>query len=150
MNTRRINTDMLNDPFFIGFDSIFNKLNTQTNQAGNYPPYNIIKTDEDTYVIEVAVAGFDEEDLDITVHNGTLTIKGDVTTKEGHGGQYLHRGIAARNFTRTFTIADTIEVLGAQIYNGMLQVRLQNIIPESKKPKKIAIGSEKPKELLTE
>jgi molecular chaperone IbpA len=150
MNTRRITTDMLNDPFFIGFDSILNKLQTTSNQAGNYPPYNIVKTDEDTYVIEVAVAGFDKEDLDITVHDGKLTITGDVTTKEGHG-EYLHRGIATRNFTRTFTLADTIEVIGADVYNGMLQVRLQNVIPESKKPKKIAIGYEAtPKELLTE
>lgn len=149
MNTRRLTTEMLNDPFFIGFDSILNKLSAQTNQAGNYPPYNIIKTDEDTYVIEVAVAGFSEEELDITVHNGVLTIQGEVKQKEE--AKYIHRGIATRSFTRTFTLADTVEVIGAQVYNGMLQVRMQNIIPEEKKPKKIYIGAQTPaQELLTE
>lgn len=148
-NTRRINLDMLNDPFFIGFDQLFNKLNTPSGQA-NYPPYNLIKTDEDTYVIELAVAGFSEEDLDITLHDGVLTIKGDVKTKDADS-KYLHRGIATRNFTRTFTLANTIEVMGAQVYNGMLQIRLQNIVPDAKKPKKIAIGYQKPNaQLLTE
>lgn len=151
MNTRRINTTMLpaHDPFFIGFDSILNKLNTANTAGTNYPPYNIVKHGDDGYVIELAVAGFGEDDLDITLHDDTLTIKGE-TKSVNEDTNYLHRGIAARGFSRKFTLADTIEVLGAQIYNGMLQVKLQNIIPESKKPKKIAIGAEAPKELLTE
>jgi molecular chaperone IbpA len=151
MNTRRINTSMLpmNDPFFIGFDSVLNKLNSSTSPGTNYPPYNIIKHGDDEYLIEIAVAGFGEEDMEITLHDGTLTVTGEIKSSDSEPN-YLHRGIAARAFSRKFTLADTIEVIGAQIYNGMLQIRLQNIIPESKKPKTIPIGAAKTKELLVE
>jgi len=151
MNTRRINTSMLpmNDPFFIGFDSILNKLNSSTSSGTNYPPYNIIKHGDDEYLIEIAVAGFGEEDMHITLHDGILVVTGEIKSLDNEPN-YLHRGIAARAFHRKFTLADTIEVVGAQIYNGMLQIRLQNIIPESKKPKTIPIGVAKPKELLVE
>lgn len=152
--TRRYNTDMLNDPFFIGFDSIFNKMN-QLNKVNtsNYPPYNLIKTGDDSYLIELAVAGFDESDFDIELHDSVLTIKAEVADKS-YETEYLHKGIAARSFERKFTLADTIEVAGVQLYNGMLQVRLENIIPEDKKPKKIAIGTGTPtplgRQFLTE
>jgi len=148
MNTRTFNTDLLNDPFFIGFDSILNKLNhsSQTN-ISNYPPYNLIKTGDDTFLIELAVAGFDEEDFDIELHDGILTIKADVGEIES-SINYLHKGIAARNFVRKFTLVNTIEVTGVSLRQGMLTVQLHNVIPEERKPKKIPI-SNKP-ELLTE
>ena len=150
MNTRKFNTDLLNDPFFIGFDGIFNKL-TQLEKANvtNYPPYNLIKTGEDTYLIELAVAGFDEKDFDIELHNGVLTIRAEVTETDT-ATNYLHKGIAARSFVRKFTLADTVEVDGVSLHQGMLTVKLINVIPEEKKPKKILIGRQPERELLTE
>jgi molecular chaperone IbpA len=150
MNTRKFNTDLLNDPFFIGFDSIFNKLN-QIEKANitNYPPYNLIKTGEDTYLIELAVAGFDEKDFDIELHNGVLTIRAEVTETDT-ATNYLHKGIAARSFVRKFTLADTVEVDGVSLHQGMLTVKLVNVIPEEKKPKKILIGRQTERELLIE
>ena len=150
MNTRRLNLDLLNDPFFIGFDSMFNKLN-QLEKANvtNYPPYNLIKTGEDTYLIELAVAGFDEEDFDIELHDGVLTVKAEVGETDT-STNYLHKGIAARNFVRKFTLADTVEVDGVSLHQGMLTIRLNNVIPEEKKPKKILIGRQLDPELLTE
>lgn len=150
MNTRRVNLDLLNDPLFIGFDSIFNKLDQigKTN-ATNYPPYNLIKTGEDTYLIELAVAGFDEEDFDIELHDGVLTIKADVGDSND-STHYLHKGIAARSFVRKFTLADTIVVEGVSLDQGMLTIELRNVIPEEKKPKKIPIRNQGTPELLTE
>ena len=154
MNTRRVNLDLLNDPLFIGFDSMFNKLNQIHEMGGkpngtNYPPYNIIKTGDDSYLIELAVAGFDEDDFDIELHDGILTIKADIGNPD-EGINYLHKGIAARSFMRKFTLADTVEVLGVQLYSGMLQIRLQNFIPDEKKPKKFPVGRQLDPELLTE
>jgi molecular chaperone IbpA len=150
MLTRKYNTDLLNDPFFIGFDTIFDKLE-QINKANvtNYPPYNLIKTGEDTYLIELAVAGFDEDDFDIELHDGVLTIKAEVG-ESGVDTNYLHKGIAARSFVRKFTLADTIEVGGVSLHQGMLTIRLNNVIPDEKKPKKILIGKQPKQELLTE
>lgn len=150
--TRRIDTTYLNDPLLVGFDRIFDKMNAMNavaQTAAKYPPYNIIKFDEDTYVIELAVAGFEEQDLDIELHDGVLSISADIGDKEDTA-TYIHKGIAARSFERKFTLADTIQVIGAQMYNGMLQIRLQNFIPEAKKPKKILIGRQLDPELLTE
>lgn len=144
--TRKYTADMLNDPFFIGFDSLLNRLSTANTTITNYPPYNIAKTDDNTYILELAVAGFAESELDVTVHDGTLIVKGETAPKEKQP-TYLHRGVAARNFTRSFTLADTIEVIGAQVHNGMLQVRLENFVPEEKKPRKIQIGHVEPKPL---
>ena len=108
--THRFNTDLLNDPFFIGFDSIFNKLNNINKvDVPNYPPYNLIKTGDTSYNIEFAVAGFDEEDFYIELHDGILTIRAVVQQNDGEV-KYLHKGIAARSFERKFTLADTIEV----------------------------------------
>lgn len=150
MNTRRFNADLLNDPFFIGFDSIFNKLNQlEKANVSNYPPYNLIKTGEDTYLIELAVAGFDEEDFDIELHDGVLTIQAEVGETDT-ATNYLHKGIAARSFVRKFTLADTVEVDGVSLHQGMLTVKLLNVIPEEKKPKKILIGKRAEPELLTE
>jgi molecular chaperone IbpA len=137
-----------NDPFFIGFDNIVSKLNsTVSNTTGNFPPYNIIKHDDITYTIELAVAGYTREEIDIVLEDGTLTVQGVPQSKESL--DYIHRGIAARTFKRVFTLADTIEVTGADMSNGMLLITLTNLIPDAKKPRKIEISSN-PKEFLAE
>jgi molecular chaperone IbpA len=130
--------------FAVGFDNIFDELQRvsaqQTNQ--NYPPYNIVKHSEDKFVIELAVAGFREGDINITVDKNVLTIEGqqieslDELTKEV---EYVHRGISSRNFTRTFTLADHVEVLDANSQNGILSITLERKVPEALKPKKVAI-----------
>jgi len=148
MNSRSYTTDMLNDPFFIGFDSLLNKLNRPVQGSTNYPPYNLMKTGDDTFLIELAVAGFSEEEIDIEVQDGTLTIKGEDTRYDSDKVSYIHKGIATRNFERKFTLADTIQVDGASMHNGVLSVKLVNVIPEEKKPRKIPIGS--PELLLEE
>ena len=150
-NTRRITTttDLLNDPLFIGFDSIFNKIHQPYKANTNYPPYNLIKSGDNSYLIELAVAGFDEEDFDIELHDGVLTIRAVVSSTEMET-DYIHRGIAARSFERKFTLADTVEVDGVSLHQGMLTIRLQNVIPDEKKPKKIPIGRQLDPELLTE
>ena len=152
--TRRINNDLFNDPFFVGFDKMYDKYHTMNKvNTSNYPPYNLIKADEDTYLIELAVAGFDEDDFDVELHNGVLTIKAEVGDSDT-STHYLHKGIAARSFERKFTLADTIQVEGAKLHQGMLTIRLKNVIPEEKKPKKILIGRQldlyDDSELLTE
>jgi len=140
MNSRTYTTEMLNDPYFIGFDSLFNKLNrSMPTKSNNYPPYNVIKTGEDSFTVELAVAGFTEEEIDIEVADGVLTIKGEVETTEDDT-TYIHRGIAKRAFERKFTLADTIVVDGAELKQGLLAVNLMNVIPDEKKPRKIPIG----------
>jgi molecular chaperone IbpA len=120
--------------------------------TSTFPPHNIIKLDESRYVVELAVAGFAKDEIDITVEDSTLTIKGEKKEKDVDV-TYLHRGIGTRAFTKQLTIADTIEVQGAEFKDGILRVGLVNVIPEHKKPKKIEIGKDlkmfKP-ELLTE
>lgn len=126
----------------IGFDRMFEELNrTFANSRGdNYPPYNVIKLDDTHYVIEVAVAGFDETELDIEVKDNLLTVRGehqkDADAKEP---EYVHRGISAKRFVRTFTLADNVEVRGATVKNGILAVALEQVIPEEQKSKKIQI-----------
>lgn len=140
MNSRRFDTTQLpQDPFFIGFDKLFNKLAASTpGQTQNYPPYNIIKTDENSYELELAIAGFSDDELDIELKDGVLVVEG---RKEDYQKNYVHKGISARAFRRTFTLADTIVVNGANLANGILTIKLENIIPEEKKPRKIPIGS---------
>jgi len=144
----------------IGFDSMFDRFEKlqadMLQNTNNYPPYNIKKVDENKYVIELAVAGFGKQDLELELQDSTLTIKGNTTLdtvlKDGIDVTYLHKGIANRNFTRKFTLADNVEIKNAQFINGMLKVWLESIIPESKKPKKIDISEPKEaesKELLT-
>jgi molecular chaperone IbpA len=110
-------------------------------KPSTFPPHNIIKSDENKYVVELAVAGFAKDEIDISLQDGSLTIKGE--KKESTPDiQYLHRGIGTRSFTKVITIADTIEVKGAEIKDGILRVGLENIIPEHKKPRKIEISNE--------
>lgn len=108
------------------------------NKTPSYPPYNIIKTGEHDYAVELAVAGFKRDELEITFEGDKLTVTGKV--KESRDGEYLHRGIATRDFTHQFTLAETVLVQSADLVDGLLVIRLQNIIPEEKKPRKIAIG----------
>jgi len=145
------------DPFFVGADRLWRHVDdlhkmAATNQSSNYPPYNIIKNDEDHYTIEMAVAGFTDEDIDVTLEDAQITVTGKA--KEQDDTKLLHRGIANRSFTRQFTLADTIEIEAANLQHGMLILSLKNIIPDSKKSKKIKVttGSKIPneKEILTE
>lgn len=143
-----------NDPFFVGFERIADRVNSASKLAGiqKYPPYNIIKTDENSYIVELAVAGFKKDDIEIELHDGVLTIKGVVQTDE-ENHEYLHRGIASRGFERRFTLADTVLVKGADLEQGILTIHLKNVIPEEKKPRKILIGAssqDTEKQLLTE
>ena len=131
------------DPFYVGIDRIFDRMNT-VNQAQNtqskYPPYNILKLGENAYLIEMAVAGFDEDDFDIELYDGVLKVSANVSAVD-EDAEYIHKGIAARSFERTFTLADTVKVDTVNLSQGMLTIRLVNEIPEEKKPQKIAINS---------
>ena len=126
--------------FAVGFDDLFREMDKLNLNSSNtaYPPYNIVSVDENKFQIEVAVAGFAEKDLDITLENGVLTIAGNKEEEEAR--EFVHKGIAMRNFTRTFRLATHIEVEGAKLENGLLVVTLKRHIPEELKPKKIAIS----------
>ena len=132
-------------PFFrstVGFDRLIDMLETASDQG--YPPYNIERTGENDYRVTVAVAGFGENELNIELKENTLTIKGEKQSKsEQKNGEILYQGIAARAFERKFQLADHVEIRGAHLENGLLHVDLVRQIPESKKPRKIAIGSGK-------
>ncbi len=124
----------------IGFDRVFNLLNNaqRLHAIDSWPLYDIVKTGENDYRIEMAVAGFGEEDLDITQERNVLIVKGQKA--ETKVGEYLHRGIAGRSFERKFELADHVRVEDASLANGLLQVSLKREIPEAMKPRKIAIG----------
>jgi len=131
---------------FIGADKMFQTLGKVHEESlknlPSYPPYNIVKVDENNYVIELAVAGFGKQNIDIEIANNTLVIKGGLTLDQLDPTTpmtYLYKGIADRAFTRKFTLADTVEVKNAELINGMLKLWLENIIPEEKKPKKVDI-----------
>lgn len=151
-------------PTTVGFDRLFStingfeellaegKKNTQT-----YPPYNIYKIDDTHYKIEIAVAGFKRDELDITFQDNKLLVVGEKKETEDFPFEYLHRGIGTRNFQHSFTLADTILVGSADFVDGILEIALKNIIPEEKKPRKIPIAEsistaniERVKELLNE
>jgi len=131
--------------FAVGFDRMFDELSRTAGSlnASNYPPYNIIKESETIWKIEVAVAGFDESELDVEIVNNELVVTGAVIKENKVEAQYLHQGIAGRDFERTFALAENVEVKGAQVKNGILTVTLEHIVPESAKPKKIAITFQK-------
>jgi molecular chaperone IbpA len=130
--------DLFNDPFFIGFNRELGRLNTahKTNSQ-TYPPYDLLKLDEDTYRISLAVAGFSRENINISVDNGTLIIKGEIV--EVVDAEVVHKGIAGRKFTRSFALGEYMEVTGAEMKDGMLHINVDRIIPEDKKPKTIDI-----------
>ena len=130
--------DLFNDPFFIGFNRELSRLNTahKTNSQ-SYPPYDLLKLDEDTYRISLAVAGFSREHIDVSVDNGTLIIKGEVV--EVTDAEVVHKGIAGRKFVRSFALGEYMEVTGADMKDGMLHINVDRIVPEDKKPKTIKI-----------
>lgn len=127
----------------IGFDQLFDQIErTFANSRGNdnYPPHNVVKLDDSHFVVEVAVAGFKQDEINVELQDGVLTVKGEkAKAEEDKKPEYLHKGISARNFTRTFTLAENVEVRGATVENGILAVALELVIPEEKQPKKIAI-----------
>lgn len=142
---------LANDPMFLGFDRIFDRMHTLNRIEHNqvkYPPYNIIKSGENHYKVEMAIAGFTQDDLDITVEDGVMTIVGN--KEQDDDAEYLHKGIGSRSFKRTFTLADTIVVQDAELKDGILHVHLENVIPDEKKPRKIAISRPTEATLLTE
>jgi molecular chaperone IbpA len=142
------------DKFFVGFDDQFNRLaklhDDVTKNIPNYPPYNIKKTGDNTYVIEMAVAGFARQDIEIEFIDDKLIVRGNTNEDSS---DYIFKGIANRSFTRTFALNDQIEIRDAGMFNGMLQIALEKIIPEHKKPKKIEVregGKSNTKQFLNE
>lgn len=130
--------------YTVGLDDMFADLAKMHgyNDGANYPPYNIIKYNDDSYAIEVAIAGFDQSEIDISVENNHLVISGTRTARGTIDNPvYVHRGISARDFVKTFTLGNYIEISSATIKNGMLTVNLERIVPEALKPRKIAITS---------
>ena len=130
----------------IGFDRLARLVDAATHvdsSAQSYPPYNIETTGEDAYRLTMAVAGFGRDEIDITVHENTLTVTGKAQ-KEEDGGRYLHRGIARRAFERRFSLADHIKVTGASLDNGLLNIDLVREVPEAMKPRTIKIAGAEP------
>lgn len=126
---------------YVGLDRLVKSIEQIAVNTTKYPPYNISKLDDNKYLIEIAVAGFGKQDIEIELQEDVLTItgksKGD--TEADSNLHYLYRGIAARDFSRQFTLADTIQIKNAQLLNGMLRIWLENVIPDHKKPRKIEI-----------
>lgn len=124
----------------VGFDRMFDDLERQfaNSASSGYPPYNIVQLDEDEYMISIAVAGFDMEQLEITKDKNILRVEG-FSNKEHEDIKYLHKGIGGRNFRREFALADHVEVAEANLSLGMLNIRLKREVPEELQPKKIDI-----------
>ena len=121
----------------VGFDRYFNGHFPNTN--GNYPPHNIVKYDETHYGIEVAVAGFSKEEITVEVDQDQLTVKGRKLNQADSRFEYLHRGLAARDFEQTFTLAEYMEVHAAEVKDGMLVIETERVVPEALKPRQIVI-----------
>jgi molecular chaperone IbpA len=134
-------------PVTVGFDNVFDHFERMMDDHNfnemvryNYPPYNIVKTGNFTYNIELALAGFSKKDIEINMEDGILNIKSAVeATKDKDEDGVIHKGIAKRYFSKSFTIADDVEVKGAELKDGLLKVSLERIVPESKKPRTIDI-----------
>ena len=127
----------------IGFEPTLRRLQVTQGHSGNqngYPPFNLEKLSDTVYRITLAVAGFTMADLDITVENNQQSITGDIKVKD-EDQTFIHKGIASRGFTRTFILADHVNVISAELENGLLTIDLQHEIPEALKPKKIAINN---------
>lgn len=127
--------------FTVGFEDTVKHLDSiarNTAKTFGYPPYNIVKVDDNKYVIEVAVAGFSKQDLTVELKENSLVISGNISANTPTY-DYLYKGIADRAFTRTFNLADSVEIQNTQLINGMLKVFLENVIPESKRPRKFDI-----------
>ena len=128
-------------PYFrytVGFDHLFDTLQQVTDVSNGFPPYNIERSDETHYRISLAVAGFREKDLNVEVRDGVLTVTGK--NEEAQKQDYLYQGIAGRAFERSFQLAEHVEVRAAKLENGLLHIDLERIVPEEKKPRRIAIN----------
>lgn len=146
MNTQqlvRFDTNALNKAL-LGFDSLFNDFEGRfANQINsNYPPYNVIKHDEDTYSLEVAVTGFDPKEVTVEIDQNQLIVKAQHATTESSEAKYLHRGLAERNFTRQWTLAEHMEVGEGRIKNGVLCIDIKRVVPEALKPRRLALKAE--------
>ena len=134
-------------PLSVGFDDVFDHFESMFDGpsvvvGSNYPPYNIVKTGSNQFDIEVALAGFNKKDIDVTSENGMLTIESkedDKSKDKDKDGEVLHKGISKRYFKKSFTIADDVEIKGAELKDGMLRVSMEKIVPEAKKLKTIEI-----------
>ena len=131
-------------PYSVGFDDLFDRLFDLDINSSGYPPYNINKKDENNYLIEMALAGFSKDDVEIEITDNELTVKsrktGDFEEKTPNGNSTLiHQGISNRSFIRKFTLSEEIQIKNAEMKNGMLNISLEKIIPDHKKPKLISI-----------
>ena len=137
-------TQLRNDPFLLGFDQLFDRLISSgvgTAQASSYPPYNIVRSaNSDNFAIEIALAGFESEEIEVTVKEDTLTVE-SAKDHSADSAVYVHQGIAARNFKRAWTLSPTVKVIGAEFTNGLLVISLKNEIPEEAKPITIKINN---------
>jgi len=133
-------------PVTVGFDNVFDHFermiddhNFNTMTATNFPPYNIVKTGDYTYDVELALAGFSKDDIDVEYKDNMLTVKSKEKTKDKDVDGMLHRGISKRWFAKSFTIADDVEVKGAELKDGLLKISMERIIPEGKKARTIEV-----------
>ena len=130
-------------PLSVGFDDVFNHFESMfdydTVNVSNYPPYNIVKTGDNKYDVELALAGFSKKDINVSVENGMLTIESKEDKSKDKDGEVIHKGISKRYFKKSFTISDDVEVKGAELKDGMLRVSMEKIIPEAKKLRTIDI-----------
>jgi len=131
--------DLFRDPFFIGFNRELDRLSNIHREATrqSFPPYDLVKLDEDTYKLSLAIAGFSKDEVEVSMENGSLTVKGEKT--EEASNEVLHKGIATRKFTRTFALGEYMEVDRAEMANGILNIFVERNVPEEKKPKTIKI-----------
>ena len=130
-------------PLSVGFDDVFNHFESMFDydmvNVSNYPPYNIVKTGDNKYDIELALAGFSKKDINVSVENGMLTIESKEDKSKDKDGEVIHKGISKRYFKKSFTISDDVEVKGAELKDGMLRISMEKIIPEAKKLRTIDI-----------
>tara|TARA_B100000586_G_C20036549_1_gene395680 strand:- start:263 stop:715 length:453 start_codon:yes stop_codon:yes gene_type:complete len=130
--------------FSVGFDSVFDRFfDMDLTRDSGYPPYNIRKINEAQYVIEIALAGFSKEDIEVEVTEGNLAIRSKEEKETDEDESFVHKGIAKRSFLRSFTLSDDIIVKGADLKDGMLIINLEKVIPDEKKPRLIQIGTSK-------
>lgn len=139
----RFDTNALNKAL-LGFDQLFDNFESRFgNQINNsYPPYNIMKHNEDSYELEIAVTGFTPEEVTVEIDQNQLIVKGERKREEETETQYIHRGLATRDFTRTWTLAEHMEVGEGRIKNGVLTIALKRVVPEALKPRVLKITAE--------
>ena len=126
-----------NDPFFLGFHDQFARWETNKSTTSSFPPYNVKKIDEDNYIVELAIAGYDRDEINVTVDKDTLVVKSERENEDK--ADYLHKGIAGPNFTQTFTLGEYMIVKYASLDNGMLTIKIEREVPEEAKPRQIKI-----------